>query len=59
MSKKSMIAPSRVGLLHAKLNIHPDQKIPLSELRKAVQSSSPALRKEAQFAINMGHGRKE
>lgn len=46
------IKPSRRGLLHKKLGVKQGHKIPLSELRHAKQSSSPAERKEATFAIN-------
>lgn len=47
-----MIKPSRKGLLHKKLGIPQGTKIPQSDLTAAEHSSSPALRKEAQFADN-------
>ena len=43
------------GLLHSKLHIPQGQKIPASRLQSAAHSSSPALRKEADFAINAKH----
>ena len=46
------IKPSRKGLLHRKLGIKPGDRIPVSDLLKAKRSKSPALRKEANFAIN-------
>ena len=46
------IKPSRKGLLHKKLGIKQGEKIPLADLARAKLSSSPALRKEANFAIN-------
>jgi hypothetical protein len=52
---KSLIKPSRRGLLHQKLGVPQDEKIPESKLRQALKSKSPALRKEAQFAENFGH----
>lgn len=46
------IKPSRRGLLHKKLGIKQGQKIPISRLMAAKHSESPALRKEANFAVN-------
>ena len=46
------IKPSRKGLLHKKLGIPLGQQIPVSLLRRAAASKDPALRKEAQFALN-------
>ena len=46
------IKPSRKGLLHEKLGVPQGEKIPMSKLRAARHSKSPALRKEANFAIN-------
>lgn len=46
------IKKSHRGLLHQKLHVPPGQKIPTSKLEKAAHSKSPALRKEAQFALN-------
>jgi len=46
------IKKSHRGLLHKKLGIKSGKKIPLSELMSAKHSSSPAKRKEANFAIN-------
>lgn len=46
------IKPSRRGLLHKKLGIAQGTRIPLARLLKAKKSSSPAERKEANFAIN-------
>lgn len=50
----SMIKPSRRGLLHKKLGVPQGQKIPKAKLAKALHSTSPALRKEANFARNFG-----
>ena len=46
------IKPSRKGLLHKKLGVPQGQKIPSGILTRALHSSSPALRKEANFARN-------
>ena len=40
------------GLLHKKLHIRKGAKIPLNILEKEVHSKSPAMRREAQFALN-------
>lgn len=42
----------RPGLLHTKLGIPQGHKIPMAKLQAAKHSSSPSLRKEANFAIN-------
>lgn len=52
--KKPLIQPSHKGLLHKKLGVPQGQKIPMSKLEAAKNSKSPALRKEANFAINFG-----
>ncbi len=52
---KSLIKPSRKGLLHKKLGVPQGQKIPAAKIAKALHSSSPSLRKEANFARNLGH----
>jgi hypothetical protein len=46
------IKPSRKGLLHKKLGVPQGTKIPAKKLSAAKKSKSPALRKEANFAIN-------
>ena len=46
------IKPSHKGLLHKSLGISQKKGIPLSSLRKAKHSSSPAVRKRATFAMN-------
>jgi len=56
LAKKVMgsinIKPSHKGLLHKKLGVPQDKPIPAKKLSKALKSSSPALRKEANFARN-------
>lgn len=52
---KIQIKPQNRGLLHTKLGMPKNAKIPKDMLLKAAKSRSPALRKEAQFAINFGH----
>ena len=54
MAKKSgiHIKPSHVGRLHEALHVAHGQRIPLGKLEKAAHSTNPALRKEAQFALN-------
>lgn len=49
---KSLIKPSRKGLLHKKLGVPQGDKIPMSKINKALHSKSPSLRKEANFAKN-------
>lgn len=46
------IKPSHKGKLHKALGIPAGQKIPLVKEEKAARSSNPALRREAQFALN-------
>lgn len=46
------IKPSHKGLLHHNLGIPLDKPIPLASLMKAKHSSSPAIRRRANFAIN-------
>ncbi len=46
------IKKSHAGLLHKALHVPEGQKIPLARIEKALQSDSPKLRKEAQFAKN-------
>lgn len=46
------IKASRKGLLHKKLGVPQGKGIPLSSLLRAKHSSSPAMRKEANFAVN-------
>jgi hypothetical protein len=49
------IKPSHKGLLHEKLGVAQGKHIPASKIERAEHSSSPALRKEAQFAENASH----
>lgn len=46
------IKAANKGKLHSKLGVPQGQKIPAKKLAAAKRSSSPALRKEANFAIN-------
>ena len=46
------IKASHKGLLHEKLGVPQGQPIPAGKIKSAEHSSSPALRKEAQFADN-------
>lgn len=46
------IKPANKGLLHAKLGVPKGQNIALTALRAVKGSKSPALRKEANFALN-------
>lgn len=46
------IRPSRRGLLHKELGVPMGQKIPAAKLAAAKKSSSAAMRKRANFAIN-------
>lgn len=52
--KKPMIAPSKRGQLHRDLGVPQGQKIPASKIRAALHSSSPTIRKRANFARNFG-----
>lgn len=47
-----MIKKSHKGLLHEALSVPQGQKIPIAKIEHALESSSPKLRKEAQFAKN-------
>ena len=49
------IKKSHEGLLHHKLGVPEGHHIPELKIDKAEHSSSPALRKEAQFAENAKH----
>ena len=53
------INPHKKGLLHRKLHVPQGQNIPVAKLEKATHSKSPALRSEAQFALNARHFRKK
>ena len=46
------IKAANKGKLHAKLGVPSGEKIPAGKLAKALHSTSPALRKEANFAKN-------
>lgn len=46
------IKPSHKGRLHEALGIPEDELIPVSDLERAKGSDSPALRREANFALN-------
>jgi hypothetical protein len=46
------IKKSHEGMLHKNLHVKQDKGIPLSSLLAAKQSSSPAVRKRATFAVN-------
>ncbi len=46
------IKASRKGLLHEKLGVAKGKKIPAKKLAAALNSKSPAERKEANFARN-------
>lgn len=53
MSKSGIhIKPSNKGKLSRKLGVSESKDIPMKKLEKAKHSKSPALRKEANFAIN-------
>jgi hypothetical protein len=45
------IKPSHKGKLHRALGIPKGQKIPIARLQAAKHSLSPAIRKEANFAL--------
>lgn len=47
-----VIKKSHRGLLHQHLGIPQGSKIPLSKLMAAKKSSSPQIKKEANFAVN-------
>lgn len=46
------INPANKGKLHSQLGVPPGQKIPLAKLEAAKNSKNPAVRKEANFALN-------
>ncbi len=48
----ALIKPSHRGLLHDALGVPQGHKIPLAKIEHALTSTSPKLRKEAQFAEN-------
>jgi hypothetical protein len=48
--QKALSKPGSKGKLHRKLGVPEGEKIPAKKLAKAAKSSSPTLRKEAQFA---------
>jgi len=52
--KKPLIKPSHKGKLHRDLGVPEGQPIPASKLAAALRSSSPSVRKEANFARNFG-----
>ena len=47
--------PANKGKLHKKLGVKKSKKLTVAEEEKATNSSSPAERKEAQFALNARH----
>ena len=44
--------PAHKGRLHKHLGIPEGEKIPVEKLREAMKSDDPAIRKEANFALN-------
>lgn len=50
-----MIKASHKGRLHRALHVAATQKIPVAKMVQAAHSKSPALRKEANFALNARH----
>lgn len=53
------VPASHKGLLHRKLGVPEGEKIPESKIEAAANSSSPTLRREANFAKNVkGLGKK-
>ncbi len=52
MAKGGKIGPVKKGALHKAMGIKQGQKIPLSKLEGEKKSSSPLMRKRANFAIN-------
>jgi hypothetical protein len=46
------INPANKGKLHAALGVPQGQKIPAAKLAAAKKSKNPAVRKEANFAVN-------
>ncbi len=55
MDSKEPIVIKHPGLLHKHLNIPAGQPIPVQRLHEALQSTNPAIRKEANFALNFSH----
>lgn len=53
--KTPMIKPSHKGRLHEALGVPAGDKIAHGAIVKAAKSENPALRKEAQFALNASH----
>ncbi len=53
----SLIKPSHRGLLHKKLHMRAGAHIPLQRLEAAKKARDPAMRKMANFAINLNHGK--
>lgn len=51
---QNAVPESHKGLLHKKLGVPQDENIPAGKLTKAIHSSSPILRHEAQFAKTAG-----
>lgn len=56
--KEIHIKKENKGLLHKKLGVKEGDKIPEKKIDKALDSKSPKLRKEAQFAKNFGGKKK-
>jgi hypothetical protein len=54
--KKPIIKPSHRGRLHRALGVPEGKPIPMALKEKAAHSSSPALAKEGQFAVNFSKG---
>ena len=46
------IKPANKGLLHKNLGVAPGKKLTVAQEQKAKQSSDPAVRKRATFALN-------
>lgn len=53
--KPIKIKASHEGLLHKDTHTPAGQKIPMSKVEKAAHSSNPAVRKRANFDINIAH----
>lgn len=52
MNEAIKIKPSKRGSLHKALGVGKNKKIPVSDLKAAKNSKSPAIRKKANFALN-------
>ena len=52
LAKGGFLGGLKKGALHKSLGISADKKIPAKALTKAADSSSPLMRKRANFAIN-------